>query len=145
MLSIEFGRTEDAIYNTALFFKNQYDPEWLKDGEVQEMIANVDKSKVLSSGAIESPVLSVIPPQSLSGGVKPLILIKKMPDFLFNASQCGDNCAPWLLRFGKEGDETINLRHLMNFGSEKFDICIVNTGEIVHDMYALAIVAGRFV
>jgi hypothetical protein len=109
------------------------------------MISDIDKSNVLSSGAIGSPVLGIISPLALSGGVKTLILIKKMPEELFNASQCGDNCAPWLLRLGKEGDVTINLSHIMNFGSNKFDIYIVNTGETVHDMYSLALTAGRFV
>lgn len=145
MLNIKFGKIDDVVYNTALFFKNQYSPKWLEDPEVQEMIADIDKSKVLSSGAIDSPVLGIISPLALSGGVKTLILIKKMPEELFNASQCGDNCAPWLLRFGKEGDVTINLRHIMNFGNKDFDIHIVNTGETVHDMYNLALTAGRYV
>lgn len=145
MLNILFGKVKDVVYNTSLFFKNQYVPEWLDDGEVREMIADVDKSKVLGSHAIESPVMGIIPPVSLSGGVKALILIKEMPDKLFNASNCGDNCAKWLLRIGKEQDVTVNLRHIMDFGDEPFDIRIVNTGEIVHDMLSLARTAGRYV
>ena len=74
-----------------------------------------------------------------------MILIKEMPDKLFNASACGDNCAKWLLRLGKERDVTVNLRHIMDFGDDSFDILIVNTGEIVHDMLSLARTAGRYV
>ncbi len=73
---------------------------WLEDDEVKRMIEDVDSSKVLSSHAIESPVMGIIPPTSLSGGVKTLILIKEMPDKVFNASNCGDNCARWLLKIG---------------------------------------------
>lgn len=40
------------------------------------MIEDVDKSAVLDSGVIDSPVLGKIPPVGLSGGVKTLILVK---------------------------------------------------------------------
>lgn len=145
MLHIEFGKINDVVYNTSLFFKNQYDPKWLEDKEIQEMIADVDQSKVLSGHAIESPVMGIIPPTSLSGGVKTLILIKKMPNEIFNASNCGDNCAKWLLKIGQAQDVTINLRHIMDFGDEPFEVHIVNTDQIVHDMMELVKIAGRFV
>lgn len=145
MLHIKFGKIDDVIYNTSLFFKNQYDPTWLEDEEVRAMIADVDHSKVLSNHAIESPVMGIIPPTSLSGGVKTLILIKEMPDQMFNASNCGDNCAKWLLRIGQVQDVTINLRHIMDFGDHPFEIHVVNTDQIVQDMYSLACIAGRYV
>ncbi len=145
MLHIKFGKIDGVVYNTSLFFKNQYDTRWLEDEEVQEMIADVDKSKVLSSHAIESPVMGIIPPTSLSGGVKTLILIKKMPDQMFNASNCGDNCAGWLLKIGQSQDVTINLRHIMDFGEQPFEIHVVNTDQIVRDMDSLVRIAGRFV
>ncbi len=75
MLKIIFGDVDDVIYNTSVFFKYNYMPEWLLEDEIQEMILDVDKSKVLGTGAIDSPVLGVIAPTSLSGGVKTLILI----------------------------------------------------------------------
>ncbi len=42
-------------------------------------------------------------------------------------------------------DVVINLRHLMDFGDGQFDVEIMNTGETVHNMYDLAVKAGRFV
>ncbi len=145
MLHIKFGKIKDVVYNTSLFFKNQYDPRWLEDEEVQQMIVDVDKSRVLGSYAIESPVMGIIPPTSLSGGVKTLILIKEMPDRLFNASNCGDNCAEWLLKMGESSDVTINLRHIMDFGEKPFEIHVVNTDQVVRDMDNLVRIAGRFV
>ena len=133
------------IYNTSLYFKNTYEKEWLLSEDVQRMIEDVDSSKVLSSSAIDSPVLGIIPPTSLSGGVKTLILIDKVPDKLFNASNCGDNCAKWLLEMGRKKDITINLRHMMDFGDGDFELKILNTGEIVHNMEQLDIAAGGFV
>ncbi len=51
-----------------------YEDSWIVDPFVKEMIWDVDKSTVLDSGVIDSPVLGKIPPTGLSGG---------------------DNCAKW--------------------------------------------------
>ena len=120
MLNIFYGDMPEAIYNTAVYFKNVYEDEWITDPLSREMIADVDKSVVLGSGIIDSPVLGKIPPLSLSGGVKTLMLIDHMPEQIFNASTCGDNCAKWLLKIGEEKDITVNLRPLMDFGEGNF-------------------------
>lgn len=145
MLNVYFGDMPEAIYNTAVFFKNDYEDEWIVDPFVKEMIADVDSSEVIDSGVIDSPVLGKIPPLSLSGGVKTLILVKYEPGRIFNASTCGDNCAKWLLRIAKEEDRTVNLRHIMDFGGGEFDIKVLNTGVIVHNMFDLSDVAYDFV
>lgn len=145
MLKILFGKIDDVIFNTSLFFKNTYEPEWIVNEFSQKIIEDVDKSRVLGTGAIDSPVLGIIPPTALSGGTKTLLLINNRPDLLFNASNCGDNCAKWLLEMGKIKDVRINLRHLMNFGDEKFEIYVENTDSIVRDMGELVSIAGGFV
>ena len=145
MLKIMYGDMDDVIYNTSVYFKFNYQPEWLQEEEVQQMIQDVDKSVVLGTGAIESPVLGVIAPVNLSGGVKTLILIDKVNDKVFNASNCGDNCAAWLLRIGQKKDVTINLRHIMDFGEDCFEVEVLNTGDIIHTMDELVPIAGRYV
>lgn len=145
MLNIFYGDMDGIIYNTSVYFKNMYDKNWLEEEQVKAMILDVDKSEVLSSGAISSPVMGIIPPISLSGGVKTLILIDKMPEKIFNASNCGDNCAKWLLKIAEKKDVTVNLRHLMNFGKEAFSIRILNTDTVVHSMRELVPIAGRYV
>lgn len=142
MLNIIFGKIDDVIYNTSVFFKNTYEKEWLLEEETKQMILDIDKSKVLGNGAIESPVLGIIPPTSLSGGVKNLILISHIKDKIFNASNCGNNCAFWLLKIAKEKDITINLRHLMDFGNGEFEINVVNKNKIVHSMNELLEIVG---
>ncbi len=142
MLNIIFGKIDDVIYNTSVFFKNTYEKEWLLEEETKQMILDIDKSKVLGNGAIESPVLGIIPPTSLSGGVKTLILISHIKDKIFNASNCGNNFAFWLLKIAKEKDITINLRHLMDFGNGEFEINVVNKNKIVHSMNELLEIVG---
>ena len=64
---------------------------------------------------------------------------------IFNISVCGNNCAKWILEIGKKKDLTVNLRHVMNFGDGKFEIEILNTGEIVYDMEKFSEIAGKYV
>ena len=116
MLNVFFGNMPEAVYNTAVFFKNDYEDEWITDSLVKEMIRDVDHSEVIDNGVIDSPVLGKIPPLGLSGGVKTLILVLFEPGKVFNASTCGDNCAKWLLRIAASEDRTVNLRHIMDFG-----------------------------
>lgn len=145
MLNIYYGDMPEAIYNTAVYFKNVYQDAWITDELSKEMIRDVDKSEVLGPRVIDSPVLGGISPRELSGGVKTLILIYQLPEKIFNASACGDNCAKWLLKIGELRDVTINLRHLMDFGDGNFTIRILNTNQIVHSMKELVPVAGQFV
>jgi len=145
MLKIYFGDLPEAIYNTAVYFKNRYKKEWITSPGAVEMIRDVDSSTVLSGGAIDSPVMGIIPPVNLSGGVKTLILIDNLPDMIFNASACGDNCAKWLLKMGREKDVTVNLRHIMDFGDGTFEIYVMNTDTVVKNMDELVRIAGRYV
>ena len=145
MLNVFFGNMPDAVYNTAVFFKNDYEDEWIVDPVVKEMIRDVDRSEVLDSGVIDSPVLGKIPPLNLSGGVKTLILVKFEPSRVFNASTCGDNCAKWLLRIAETEDRTVNLRHIMDFGEEPFAIRVLNNDSIVRGMTELTDVAIDYV
>ena len=131
MLNVFFGNMPEAVYNTAVFFKNDYEDEWITDSLVKEMIRDVDHSEVIDNGVIDSPVLGKIPPLGLSGGVKTLILVLFEPGKVFNASTCGDNCAKWLLRIAASEDRTVNLRQ--------------NTGDVVHSMKELVDIAIDYV
>ena len=145
MLKIFFGDMPEAIYNTEVYFKNVYDDSWITDDFAREVIKKVDKSEVLDSQAIKSPVLGIISPERLSGGTKTLLLIKNKPDEVFNASTCGDNCAKFILKLAKERDITINLRHLMEFGKSKFEAIVLNDGKKVCGMDELFTEAYKYV
>ena len=145
MLSVYYGDMPEAIYNPVVFFKNTYEDEWITDDLSRKMILDVDRSKVIGPHVIESPVLGGISPRDLSGSVKTLISIYKVPERVFNASACGDNCAKWLLKIGEMMDVTVNLRHLMDFGEGEFTIKVLNTGQIVHSMKELLPVAAMIV
>ncbi len=146
MLSIYLGQMEEAIYYPPAYFNNTYDDGWITDPLTVEMIKDVDKSEVIGPHLIESPVLGPISVKEISGGVKTLILMAfDDSGRIFNASACGNNCAKWILEIGKRKDLTINLRHIMNFGKEPFEIKILNNGEMVHDLDRFIAVAAKYV
>lgn len=146
MLSIYLGQMEEAIYYPPAYFNNTYDDEWITDPLTVEMIKDVDKSEVIGPHLIESPVLGPISVKEISGGVKTLILMAfDDSGRIFNASACGNNCAKWILEIGKRKDLTINLRHIMNFGKEPFEVKILNNGEMVHDLDRFIAVAAKYV
>lgn len=137
MLNVYFGDMPDAIYNTALYFRNVYQDAWITGSMSREIILDVDKSTVVSANLIESPVLGPISPVMLSGGVKTLLLIKHDKKQVFNASTCGDNCAKWILQLAEKRKLVINLHHVMDFGPDDFKIKVLNSGVIAHNMSEL--------
>lgn len=145
MLNIIFGDCEESIYNTDVYFDNTFDPDWLSDDFAKRIIATIDKSEVMGPNAINSPYLGMIPPEKLAGGTKTLLLIKNCPNEIFNASTCGDNCAPFILEIASKQNVTINLRHLMDFGYEDFEAHIVNDDIDVTNMKEMMKVAFKYV
>ena len=138
MLSVFFGDREDVIDNPEDYFNGMHalgTYSFMSDPLIKAIISDVDQSEVLDNCLIKSPVLGLIPPMMLSGGVKTLIDIYLEPDEVFNASYCGNNCAKWILKIAENQDITIRLGHTMNFGEQPFKIRIENNGLIVTKMY----------
>lgn len=150
MLNIYFGDMpkdllDKYIFNTSVYFDNVYKDSWITKPLTVEMIKNVDKSDVIDSRTILSPVFGNMSPKRLSGGAKTLILLANDRGKIFNVSTCGDNCAKWVLKIANDRKLVINLRHLMDFGDDSFKIRVLNTGKIVHNMGELVVEAGEFV
>lgn len=130
MLKIWYYANIEYMKDAPSYFDNVYEDEWIEDSFVKEMIQDVDQCTVISSHVIDSPILGAITPRELSGGVKVLILMLKDDSFIYNMSNCGDNCAKWILKIAEKKDLTVYLQHIMRFEGE-FKIQIMNTGKIV--------------
>ncbi len=135
MLHIIWGdyKGKNYIFDPNTYFDNAYEDEWLTDPLSKEIVRNIDRSELVGPNLVQSPVLGAIPPSRLSGGVKTLILIGNDPEHIFNASACGENCAPWLLKLGAMKDITVRLGYLMHLGNDPFEVDIVNTGKVVRN------------
>ena len=57
MLKIYLGNMEKAIYHPPTYFDNQYEDEWITKELSIRMIKEVDKSDVINSSLIQSPVI----------------------------------------------------------------------------------------
>ena len=89
MLSVYLGKIEEAVYYPPVYFDNRYEDEWITDKRSIEIIRDVDKSDVVSSHLIESPVLGPISPKELSGSVKTIMLMLfDETGRIFNSSVC---------------------------------------------------------
>lgn len=133
MLRIYYGDLvdENYIFNPDSFFNNTYEDAWMADPFTVEMVKDIDGSVVVGPRLIDSPFLGPIPTERLSGGVKALILMLFDNRHIFNASACGNNCAPWILKIGHKKDLLIRLGYLMDFGNDPFEIEIANLGVVV--------------
>ena len=69
-----------------------------------------------------------------NGGTSGYRPVRNLPNMVFNASTCGDNCARWLLKIAKEQDVLVTLYHIMKFPWKRFEIRINNDGRIVRNM-----------
>lgn len=134
MLYIYYGDRDDVINRSKIYFNNTYQNEWLNDEFVKTMIQDVDRSEVISPHLIESSVLGSIGPKNLSGGVKTLILMYKDSEHIFNATNCGDNCAKWILEISRRKDLTICLQHIMDFRFGDFEAVMLNDNRKIHNM-----------
>ena len=147
MLQIMYGNMPDAIYNTSVYFNNSYLDSWITTPLAKEIIKKIDKAEVLGPQAVNSKALGVIPITQISGGTKTLLLMLNEPEKIFNASTCGNNCAKYILKIADSlnKDITINLHHLMDFGNGTFEIKILNSGIVVHNMKELVLSSLDFI
>ena len=146
MLRIHFGSIPEEIYNTEMFYENQYDRNWVMDDFARKVIRDIDDSEVLAPDVIRNDIFGTFPSTELSAGVKTLLLIKNMPNKVFNISNCGDNCAKYILELAQERDIKVTLHHAMYFGKE-FSVKVVNNGKrkIISDPVEFLLLADRYI
>ena len=75
MLNVYLGKMDEAVYYPPVYFDNRYEDEWITNELSIRIIKAVDKSEVISSHLIQSPVLGTISTKELSGSVKTLMLM----------------------------------------------------------------------
>ena len=125
MLKIFFGSHPDEIYNTEKYYSHQYDKNWVMEPFAQKIIADIDDSTVIAPDVIKNDIFGLFDSDNLSAGVKTLLLIYNKPKMIFNISNCGDNCAKYILEMAENRDITVCLHHLMDFGND-FSFKVIN-------------------
>lgn len=130
MLYITFKKPDwgdqNWILHTKSYFANWLDPNVLNDPFVKEIVKGVDNSELVGPNLVISPVLGAIPPSSLSGGTKTLIILYAQ-DKPVTGLSLSDNTIPWLLKIAEMKDITIFLGHRVHF-PDKMDAIILDNG-----------------
>lgn len=107
MLKVLFGRElDDTVVFVDGYFDNVYEYDWFNDDIVKQMVKDIDKSE-LQGLAVISPFLGSIPVEKLSGGVKGLIMMYKMDDFVSDLISYGNNCEDWIIKLSEMKDITV--------------------------------------
>lgn len=145
MLRIHFGKLPDEIYNTVVYYANQYDRMWVMDDFAKRIIADIDDSTVIAPDVIQNDIFGVFDSTELSTGVKTLLLIHNQPSKIFNISNCGDNCAKYLLEMAESRDIKVCLHHLMDFG-KAFSVKIINDNrrKVISDPIEYLMLADQY-
>ncbi len=127
MLNFIIGREnidlEPVHMDSPLYFRKAK-PEWLNDGFARRAINVIDKVKVLNGFALENKYGYGMSSEQINTGTKTLLLIKNQPQFIYYASNMGDNCVPFLMELVNDreaagmGNITLLLEHFMDITYE---------------------------
>ena len=143
MLHIYFSRddeydkvlTEDNYRIQPTFWFDFQDGARFIQGPVeQQIIADIDKGRVLGSGAIDFPIFGVMSPDKLSGTSKTLILANNEPEVYVNGDFVGNNGLKWLIHLAKTKDIFVRAGHILEFYQD-FQAHIINDDSYISTWY----------
>lgn len=108
---------ENYIFDSPGLFDRICNNYSLNDQFVKDLVYDVDDTEHISGSIFQSPVLGVIPPQQLSGGVKSVLCIYFYTQgyFVYDSTMFGGNCVEWIRRLSFERDFGIVLTHCLEF------------------------------
>lgn len=135
MLNIHFGISPNkVIISTREYFNHKLSHDCLTTDFAKDIIRKIDNSEVLSNRAIDSPVLGIVPPDSISGGAKALLIamFKEDDGKYLMLEQMGENCYPFLYDIAKRKDILLYTEMIPVFDySDGLEVCIENLGIII--------------
>ena len=119
-----------------IYFRKNKKPEWFEDDFVKEFILAIDKATVLFEEALKDRWGHGISVDKISTGSKSLCCIYyDDKETIFNGSQMGDNCVPFLMRIAEYKDVTIMLEHYMLFSDDDLANGKIKVdGKIIHSV-----------
>lgn len=91
------------------FFDNNVvsNEKCFNDPFIQDIIKTVDGATVVQGPILKSREGKIMPPQWLSTGAKTAICIYLYPDWVFNATQMGDNAFQFVIELCRKHDRTV--------------------------------------
>jgi len=137
VLRVNFMYDGDKLLPNNAVLYNQYLKDRLDILEhdfSRRIIAEIDKSTVLSSRKVQSPFLGEISGTELSGGTKGVLVMRfvtKVHNYYFRGEGFGSNCVPYMLEVAETVDIKLSLSHLMEFPVDGVALYIENSDRLV--------------
>jgi hypothetical protein len=137
MVTVYFGMQGDEVKSADKYFDSVYEEDWFDDPIVKQMVMDIDKTEIVGPYLAISPVFGAIPPLEISGGVKCLILMYKLPDYHASGFNMGDNCYEWVVKLGEICDCRVSIESAILVGDlssdqSRFNAIVGNTGEKIN-------------
>lgn len=117
---------KETIRSIDSWFDFNFHTEWFEDPNCIQMIKDIDNTEVVGPFLMISPVFGPMAPTYLSGGVKTLIAMYKT-NLIMDLTNCGENCADWVLKISDLVDTTAVLNYPMVFEGDNFNLSINGT------------------
>ena len=145
MLNLYLGKNKDSIYPAGGYFRTWIEYDVLTEDFPKKVIKEIDKSDVVGSQLIISPVLGPISPDRISGGSKALIILY-CTDCIMDIDSMGENCYPYLAELADSKDISISMDHIVNLYNHGFrgKIHILNNDNIVDNGKDLVLEAMEY-
>lgn len=129
MFKIYIGFDKEAIRDVSTYFYNVYEESWFEDDFVKRIIKTIDRSEVISSESIISPILGNISCNKISSSSKTLILLYEDEDFYDDLVTCGENCEDLLLEISHIRDREVSFSgYDLKFFQKPIDFICMNDG-----------------
>ena len=132
MLTLSLGQpiTSNYVIDFEGLFEQYVEKSWFQNKKIQDVIKEVDNTEYIGDLAFRSPVLGIIGPDDLSGGVKCLIsscFIKE----LYPIDWLGNNCKHALAELSKDFDLTYTLNYSMFEFEDDQEIYVAEFNDII--------------
>lgn len=87
----------------SVIFQKYKEPEWFDDDLVKDIVAGVDRGKVLFQEALADRFGKGMSSEMLSTGSKSLICMRMLPTHTYCLSYVGENCIPFMYKIAEAG------------------------------------------
>lgn len=122
MLRIDYGCPDTCIWNSDLYFEEEFEMQWLQNPLNLRILREIDHAVPCAFGMqdIDDEEL-IFPITDISSGSKGLMLLNMTDNVEIWGTLFGDNCSDILLEIAKGKEIDLYLSHVLHFKEENFE------------------------
>lgn len=116
---------------TNVEWDRKFNPDWMSEPYVKEIVKNLDKSEALGGYAVYSPELGSIPVTWLSATCRNIIMMYKQVDMIFASGFLGNNANQYVYDISIKCDVHLYMNHLFRFLPNQIATLVDCDGRVV--------------